>query len=89
MTLAVSDVVLWMKEAVKTDGFLYQDVAASEIGSRFGEEFTYINENGNLAIQQKVLRQFSKATSETVVWERGQRMWRKREDYDLPSRQQS
>jgi hypothetical protein len=78
-----------MKEAVESDDFLYQDVAASEIASRFGDEFTYINENGNLAIQQAVLRQFNKATPESVVWERGQRMWRKREDYDLPGRQQS
>jgi hypothetical protein len=89
MTASASDAANWMKEAVTNEGFLYQDVAASEIASRFGSDFTYINASGNLAIRADVLKLFKTETAESVIWERGQRIWRKRESYDLPGRQQS
>jgi predicted phage-related endonuclease len=70
------------------DGTLYQEVAASEIEKRFGQDFTPTNENGNLSIRRDVLAAFRKLTDETVVWERDERMWRKREGFDSPGRQQ-
>ena len=88
MSFSALEVTIWMKETVEKDGFLYQDVAASEIASRFGDSFTYINDNGNLAIDQAVLKEFKKQTGDSAIWERGQRLWRKRESYDLPGRQQ-
>jgi hypothetical protein len=33
----------------------------------------YENENGNLAINRQVLKEFRKLTEKTVVWERGVR----------------
>jgi hypothetical protein len=54
---------------------------------RFGEEFVYENENGNYGIDKKVLKAFRDLTEKSVVWERGSRMWRKREKYDGPGRQ--
>ena len=59
-----------------------------EIARRFGEEFTYHNENGNLAIDRRVLKAFRKLTGDSVVWERGERLWRRREGYDQVGRQQ-
>lgn len=88
MTATAEDVALWMKICLDKDGYLYQDVAVSEIVSRFGEGFTRIKENGNMAIEPPVLAEFKKLTTDQVVWERGQRLWRRREDYDMPSRQQ-
>jgi hypothetical protein len=49
---------------------------------RFGSDCVYENENGNLAIDRKVLSEFRKLTTDDVVWERGERLWRRREDYD-------
>lgn len=88
MTFSNEAVAQWMKDQIDAGGFLYQDVAASEIGSKFGETFTPINENGNLSISPAVLRAFKKMTGSDVVWERGERVWRKRESYDLNGRQQ-
>jgi hypothetical protein len=83
-----TDVAIWMLSELKRDGTLYQEVAASEIEKRFGQAFTPINENGNYSIRRDVLAAFRKLTDNTVIWERGERMWRKRQGYDSPGRQQ-
>lgn len=82
------DVAAWMVEELQREGVLYQDVAASEITLRFGEKFTRINANGNVGISKPVLDAFNRLTGDDVVWCRGERYWRKREDWDLPGRQQ-
>jgi hypothetical protein len=66
----------------------YQDQVVEEIAERFGEEFTYENENGNPAIDKAVLKEFRKLSSEQVVWVRGERCWRLRERDDAAGRQQ-
>ena len=77
-----------MLAQLESDGTLDQETAASEIEQRFGEEFTPLNENGNASIRRDVLASFRKISDETIVWERGERLWRKREKYDQPGRQQ-
>jgi hypothetical protein len=77
-----ADVAEWMVEQLKEEDPLYQEVVVYEIQERFGDEFVYENENGNLAISRKVLSEFRKRTERNVVWERGERLWRKREEYD-------
>lgn len=71
-----------MVQEVERDGLLYQSDAAYNINEKFGEEFVYTNDNGNLGISRDVLVAFRKLTETSVVWERGERLWRKREDYD-------
>lgn len=61
---------------------------ALSIRVQFGEEFVYINENGNLAIDRRVLKQFRALTGDDVVWDRTEFMWRKRETHDEPGREQ-
>jgi hypothetical protein len=82
-----ADVARWMLAQVEAEDSLYQDDAAAEIERRFGSAFIYENDNGNPAISRAVLSAFRKI-SENVVWERSERMWRKREEYDSPGRQQ-
>ena len=81
-------VATWMLGEIERDGDLYQDVAVVDISSKFGDEFTYENDSGNLAISKPVLAAFRKLTNETVVWDRNERIWRKRESTDEPGRQQ-
>lgn len=83
------DVAQWMLEELKREKYLYQNSMVSDIESKFGEEFTYVNENGNPAIDRRVLREFRKLTEDIVVWERGERLWRFREDYDEPGKRQT
>lgn len=81
-------VAKWMLATLEKDGTLYQDYAVSSIIMDFGEDFSYINENGNQAIHKDVLKAFRKLTENTAVWERGERMWRLRDEFDAPSRMQ-
>ena len=73
----------------KSDGYLHQDAVVFEIQDRFGEAFVYENDNGNLAIGRAVLTEFRKLTEETVVWERGERVWRRREKHDPLGKRQA
>jgi len=84
----VNEVARWMVEQMEGDQYMYQEVVVYEIASRFGDQFTYDNDNGNLAIGKDVLKEFRRLTKDTVVWLRGERAWRKREKGDKASRQQ-
>lgn len=78
-----------LKELEKQDGVLYQDDAASNIADLFGDRFTYENDSGNACIDKKVLAAFGKLTGDSVVWSRGERLWRRRESGDELTRQQN
>jgi hypothetical protein len=82
------DVARWMLEELKREKYLYQETVVYDIESKFGEKFTYVNENGNLSIDRRVLREFRKLTEDIVVWERRERLWRFRENYDESGRRQ-
>jgi hypothetical protein len=79
----------WMVAKLERDEFLRQEEVVYEIAARFGDEFTYINQNGNLAIDRRVLAAFRNTTVGTVVWERRERMWRKRDEADEIGRRQN
>jgi hypothetical protein len=82
------DVAHWMLAQVEAEGSLYQEEAAADIEEMFGDVFVYENDNGNPAISRAVLKAFRQLSDDDVVWERGERMWRKRESSDEPGRQQ-
>lgn len=66
----------WMLEELKQETILCQEVVAHEISMLFGEEFTYTNENGDLAIDERVLREFRNLTANIVISVGGERVWR-------------
>ena len=82
-------VAQWMLDELNKVQYLYQQDAVYSIESKFGSAFVYVNDAGNPAIDRKVLAAFKKLTGESVIWERGERVWRKREQYDEPGRLQS
>ena len=82
------DVANWMVEQIHEKRFLHQEEVVYKIKQKFGESFTYVKPNGNLAISRIVLRAFKRVSGKSVVWERGERMWRARTDHDSRSRQQ-
>lgn len=87
MTTA-KDVAQWMVDEIKRFPVLGQADAASQIETRFGEEFTYLNSNHNRAIHKDVLTEFQKLTGHKVVWVKQTRAWRKRQKGDGAGRQQ-
>jgi hypothetical protein len=84
--MTAQDVARWTVEQLE-DGYLYQEAVVYRIQDKFGDEFVYWNENGYAAIARPVLRAFRKLTEGSVVWEHGERFWRKRESYDRPGHQ--
>lgn len=76
------EVAVFMVQRLDADTILYQDVIACEINDKFGNDFVYTNDNGNLAIDRDVLAEFRKLTEGRVVWCRGERYWRFKEEFD-------
>ena len=72
------DVARWMLDELQKAGYLYQWEAVLEIQSRFGADFTYLNESRNFAIDRRVIRAFRNLTEDTVVWRRTQHCWARR-----------
>ncbi|MGG7056480.1 DUF6953 family protein [Nitrosomonas sp. ANs5] len=88
MPTTAKDVAQWMLDEINNGNYLYQEQAAYTIFEMFGDDFVYYNDNGNLAIEKKVLNAFRTLTDDSVVWSRSEKMWRLREDYDEPGRMQ-
>lgn len=86
--ITAAQVAQWMLAELERVDYLYQETVVYDIASKFGDSFTYINDNGNLAVSKAVLAEFKKLTKDSIVWERGQRMWRKRESHDEEGRLQ-
>ena len=86
--VTADDVAKWMVQQIHDKRFLYQEEVVHKIRGKFGESFTHVKPNGNLAISRIVLRAFKQVSRNSVVWERGERMWRARTDHDSRSRQQ-
>jgi hypothetical protein len=57
-------------------GHVYQEYLVHDIQEKFGDDFVYINENGNLAISKKVLNEFKKLKEQNnIEWDRSKRSW--------------
>jgi hypothetical protein len=88
VSVTAKEIAEWMlSELIKHD-ILEQESTVYYIRENFGQQFVYDNMNGNLAIGKSVLKEFRELTGDTVVWERGQRCWRKRQRHDESGRQQ-
>ena len=70
------DIAEWMLEELKQETILCQEVVAHEISLLFGEEFTYTNASGELALDERVLREFRGLTQNMVISVGGERVWR-------------
>jgi hypothetical protein len=62
-----------MLDTLSMRNYLYQEEAVYEIHEKFGEDFTYDNDNGNLAIRRDVLAAFRRLSGDGVVWDRSER----------------
>lgn len=82
-----TDVAQWMLSVIQEQGELSQNNAYYQINKQFGTGFTTVTNSGSPSISRSVLTAFKKISDE-VIWERGDKKWRKREFYDAPGRQQ-
>lgn len=70
------DVANWMLQTVKEKMLLPQDAAAILINEKFGKEFAYWTEKGNLAVRPDVLKEFRAIRGDEVIWDFGKKEWR-------------
>jgi hypothetical protein len=84
---AVDEAAKWMADQFEISLSLTQSEAAGRIEMHW-PEFIYKYGGGNRAISKDVLAEFEKLTSDTVVWMKKGRRWRKRREGDRPGREQ-
>lgn len=73
-----NDIAQYMYDKLKNNGdILYQEEIAYDIHSKFGKDFVYENENGNLAIDKKVLKEFKTLRGADYIWDRYEKCWMK------------
>jgi len=75
-TIKASDVAQWMFNQINKKRELYHIEVVYQIEDKFGPQFVYENQAGNLVISREVLKEFRKLTEETVVWYRSELCWR-------------
>jgi hypothetical protein len=85
----------WMLAKVNRYGKLMQVRAAAAIKEKFGPEFVYLSDIGELSIDRRILYQFRKLSGDEIVWVTQQgggfspkAHWRRRESGDAPGRTQ-
>jgi len=76
------EIAEWLYNRILEEGYLSQSTAVQEIAEKFGDKYIYNNENGNPAIDTKVLAEFRKLKGDKIVWEREDFSWRTVTDLD-------
>jgi len=80
-------VAKFMLQYLTENKYMYHEDIAWEIKQKFGESFCYQNKNGNMSISKNVLKEFRDLTP-NVVWERDNRCWRFKENYETTKKRQ-
>lgn len=61
------------------DDYLDHAEAADLIADAGGDDYLFTNDNGNIAIDTEVLKEFRKLTEKTAIWMKSTRAWRLRD----------
>ena len=70
------DVAQFMFDKLNESNSLYQYDIVHDIETTYGDEFVYENENGNMAIEKKVLTAFNKFKKDNdIEWDRSEKAW--------------
>ncbi len=64
-----------MVDRIKANQVEYQEDIVSDIETLFGPEWVYENDNGNPAINKKVLAEFRTLHAGSIEWDRSERAW--------------
>ncbi|WP_341282865.1 hypothetical protein [Paenibacillus sp. FSL H8-0537] len=75
MSHTAQDVADWMLGELKFAGILHQEKAVAHITEHFGEQFIYVNEQGNTSIDKEVKKAFKKGHGGKAAWDREGFFW--------------
>ncbi|MDO7906218.1 hypothetical protein Q5741_07270 [Paenibacillus sp. JX-17] len=75
MEVTAQEVAEWMVKEIRFKGQLYQTDAIEYVKVHFGEQFVFINENGNESLSKEVKKAFRKLHGGRIAWDRDGFQW--------------
>jgi Fe-S cluster assembly iron-binding protein IscA len=75
MEVTAQEVAEWMVEEIRFTGNLYQAAAIEYVKANFGEQFVFVNENGNASLSKEVKKAFRKLHGGRIAWDRDGFLW--------------
>ncbi|MBP1906358.1 hypothetical protein J2Z32_003007 [Paenibacillus turicensis] len=75
MEVTAQQVAEWMVEEIRFKGNLYQTDAIEYVKTNFGEQFVFVNDNGNASLSKEVKKAFRKLHGGRIAWDRDSFMW--------------
>lgn len=75
MEVTAQDVAEWMVQEIRFKCILYQSDAIAYVKAHFGDEFVFVNENGNPSFTKEVKKAFRKLHGGKVAWDRDGFFW--------------
>ncbi|KAI7273299.1 hypothetical protein KC345_g7015 [Hortaea werneckii] len=75
MEVTAQEVAEWMVKEIKFTGTLHQTAAIEYVKANFGEEFVFVNENGNASLSKDVKKAFRKLHGGRIAWDRDGFLW--------------
>lgn len=75
MEVTAQEVAEWMAKEIRFRGNLYQTDAIEYVKTHFGEQFVFVNENGNTSLSKEVKKAFRKLHGGRIAWDRDGFFW--------------
>ncbi len=75
MEVTAQEVAEWMVKEIRNTGTLYQTDAIEYVKTHFGEQFVFVNENGNTSLSKEVKKAFRKLHDGRIAWDRDGFFW--------------
>ncbi|NOU83152.1 hypothetical protein GC101_30265 [Paenibacillus sp. LMG 31459] len=75
MEVTAQEVAEWMVKEIKFIGTLHQTAAIEYVKANFGEQFVFVNENGNASLSKEVKKAFRKLHGGRIAWDRDGFLW--------------
>ncbi|AIQ72064.1 MULTISPECIES: hypothetical protein [Paenibacillus] len=75
MEITAQEVAEWMVKEIRFTGTLHQTAAIEYVKENFGEQFVFVNENGNASLSKEVKKAFRKLHGGRIAWDRDGFLW--------------
>ncbi|CAH1219498.1 hypothetical protein PAECIP111892_04776 [Paenibacillus auburnensis] len=75
MEVTAQEVAEWMVKEIRFTGTLHQTAAIEYVKANFGEQFVFVNENGNASLSKDVKKAFRKLHGGRIAWDRDGFLW--------------
>ncbi|MEK4139698.1 hypothetical protein NST48_01895 [Paenibacillus sp. FSL M7-0547] len=75
MEITAQEVAEWMVKEIRFTGTLHQTAEIEYVKENFGEQFVFVNENGNASLSKEVKKAFRKLHGGRIAWDRDGFLW--------------